>query len=271
MTATCPPSLRAELFSSLGIDDCHVIHAPTDRPEISYNVKLYPTRVEAKKALASVVRKRLDLKKDDPGFRALVYCRSKDNVEELAAMIGCKPFHADLPEEERAASFRDWIDGKQKVMVCSSLLGCGVDVEGVSVVFHLGTPWSILDFVQESGRAGRGGRHSVSMVFASEDEREPDGDEDLYGKTTMREWVLQQSECRRTALSSFLDEGRITCTLLKGAILCDVCRAKSKQEHPKTLIKFTALETRKGDIPKPRKLPHVPPTTLRYEMDRIQR
>lgn len=265
MTATCPPSLRSELLSVLGITDCHVIHAPTDRPEISYNVQLFGTLEKAKQELVQLVRNRLEAKKDDPTFRGLVYCRSREQVEELAALIGCKPFHADRPIEERAVSFKDWVDGKQKFMVCSSLLGCGVDVEDVRVVFHFGTPWSILDFVQESGRAGRGGKASVSMVFASHDERVPDDGDDLYGKQTMREWVLQDSLCRRVTLSSFLDGGYTTCMLLKGAILCDICKAASKTPHPKTLTKPLTLEIPSSDIPKLRKLPHVPPTSIDYE------
>lgn len=268
MTATCPPSLRSRLLSYLGLVDCHVIHAPTDRPEISYNVKLYPTLDKARDKLVSFVQRQLELAANDSSFRGLVYCRSKDQVEELASMIGCKPFHASRPVEERAVSFQDWVDGKQKFMVCTSLLGCGIDVEGVCAVYHFGTPWSIPDFAQESGRGGRSGNRSISMVFASHDEREPEDDDDLYGKKTMREWVLQRSQCRRITLSSFLDEGRTTCVLLKGASLCDVCRAQSKEEHPKKLVEFPTQTILDGDIPRSRSLPHVPPTSLSYEMGR---
>ena len=268
MTATCPIPLRSEILSSLGIADCHVIHAPTDRPEIAYHVKVSKTLDQAREELVADVQQRLEAKKDDATFRGLVYCRSKDQVEELAALTGCMPFHADRPIEERTASFKHWLEGKQKFMVCSSLLGCGVDVKGVSVVLHFGTPWSILDFVQESGRAGRNGKPSVSIVFASHDEREPDDDENLYGKHTMREWVLQHTRCRRTALSSFLDGSIITCVLLKGAVLCDVCRAHMNDPHPKKLTPFQTPSIPRSDIPKPKKLPHVPPTSVTYESKR---
>jgi len=270
MTATCPPSLRSQLLSHLGIVDCHVIHAPTDRPEISYNVKLYPTLDEAKDKLVSYVRRQLTSAANDSSFRGLVYCRSKDQVEELASILGCKPFHADRPAEERAVSFQDWVDGKQKFMVCTSLLGCGIDVQGVCAVYHFGTPWSILDFAQESGRGGRGGKPSISLVFAGRDESEPENGDDLYGKKTMREWVLRKSQCRRITLSSFLDGGRMTCMLLKGASLCDFCRAQSKEEHPKNLVEFPTQAILDGDIPRPRRLAHVPPTSLSYEMGRTQ-
>ena len=271
MTATCPLALESEILSCIGIAaaSCHVIHAPTDRPEISYNVKLHGTVNQSKQALVEVLKKRLKMKKDDHSFRALVYCRSKNKVNELASKIGCKPFHANLSEEENAATFKDWVGGRTKVIVATSLLGCGIDVEGVGLVLHLGTPWSVLDFAQESGRAGRGGHPSTSIVFASEQEWEPEG-EDGYGKETMRNWVLDKSACRRTVLSSFLDGGHTTCTTLTGGILCDFCREESKREHPGHLVRFSAPTVPNGDIPPPRKPPHVPPISSKYELERGQ-
>lgn len=265
MTATCPPPLRSEILSVLGIQDCHVIHAPTDRPEISYNVNISSTVGQAKEKLVEAVKSQLDLNASD-SFRGLVYCRSKKDVEEIAEMVGCDAFHAGRPEEEREASFRRWVEGERKFMVCSSLLGCGIDVEGVSTVYHFKTPWSILDFAQESGRAGRGGRASLSVVFAATNEREPAEEEggDVYGKQTMREWVLQSSVCRRITLSSFLDNGRTTCTLLKGAVHCDVCAAECLKEHPGVLVPFSASMVPTGDSGRKIVLPTVPPSSLDY-------
>lgn len=266
MTATCPPSLRPELFSCLGLSDVLVIHAPTDRPEISYSVTVGPTLLEdSKPVLVDTVRK-FQKHFGQGSSRGLVYCRSHEDVEEIARLIGCEPFHAGRPLEERETNFKNWVDGEQSFMVCSSLLGCGIDVDNVRVVMHYGTPWSILDFVQESGRAGRGGLPSWSYVFASDDEMEPSGD-DLYGKQTMRKWVLQRTDCRRTILSSFLDEGRISCTLLKQAHLCDVCKEQSKQPHPDKLVPFPSPKFPNQNGPKIR-VPHIPPSSIQYARDR---
>jgi len=269
MTATCPIPLRSKILSTLGIESCHVIHAPTDRPEISYRVNVFESLKEAKATLIKAVKERLATKTNS-SFRGLVYCRKKEDVDEIAKMIGCDAFHADRPEDERKNSFKNWVDGKGKIMVCSSLLGCGIDVEGVTMVFHFGTPWSILDFVQESGRAGRGGKASMSVVYAAKDERAPEEDGvDLYGKVTMREWVLQNSTCRRVALSSFLDDGRTTCTLLKGAVPCDVCIAESAKPHPGKLVSFSRMAIPAGDAPKAIKLPTIPPSSFDFALSRI--
>lgn len=269
MTATCPLPLQSEILSCIGITtgSCHIVHSPTDRPEIAYNVVLRDSIGLAKDALVELWERSVDMKKNDASFRGLVYCRSKTLVNEVATALGCKPFHADLSEEENAKTFKDWVDGRTKVIVATSLLGCGIDVEGVGLVLHLGTPWSALDFAQESGRAGRGGRSSTSVVFASDNEWEPEG-EDIYGAKTMRDWVLQKSACRRIALSSFLDGGHTTCVTLPGGALCDICRRESTQEHPRQLVKFTAPAIPDGDVPPPRKPLHVPPSSSTYELER---
>lgn len=270
LSATVPIPLRAKILSMIGIDiyNCHIIHCPTDRPEISYNVKLFPTLKGAKERLVKDVKAKLASTKST-SFRGLVFCRSTDDVDKLAEMIGCMPYHAGRPKDERLASFNDWVDGKHKFMVCSSLMGCGIDVDGVEITYHAGTPWSIQDFAQESGRAGRSGKLSHSYVYAGLDEREPDeGGEDLYGKATMRDWVLQSSVCRRTALSHVLDNGRTTCTLLVGSALCDVCLAESLKEHPGQLVPFVTPTVSASDVPKPRPLPRIPATSLEYETSR---
>lgn len=104
-----------ELLGTLAIHKCRVIRAPTDRPEISYNVKMCKTTSDAKKHLVKSVKDRME--NCSPSFRGLVYCRSKTAVEEIAEMIDCKPFHADRPEDERKASFTDWVEGKDKFIV----------------------------------------------------------------------------------------------------------------------------------------------------------
>jgi len=56
------------------------------------------------------------------------------------------------------------VNGKEKMMVATSALGTGVDVPGIRVVVHLGRPHGIIGFVQEVGRAGRGGERVQSTI-----------------------------------------------------------------------------------------------------------
>ena len=41
----------------------------------------------------------------------------------------------------------------------------GVNVPGVDAVLYVGAPRSLVDYTQESGRAGRDGRASQAVIF----------------------------------------------------------------------------------------------------------
>jgi hypothetical protein len=257
-----------ELLSTLAIRKCRVIRAPTNRPEISYNVKTSRTLDDAKRLLLKAVEERL--KTCSSNFRGLVYCRGRITVDMIAEAIGCDPFHSDRPEEERKKSFADWVAGKNKFIVSTSLLGRGIDVEGVEVVYHYLTPWSVMDFVQESGRAGRGGGRAESCVFASKMEFENDVPKDLFGYAIMKKWVFETPICRRIALSSFLDGHVTTCTLLPNANLCDVCQTAKNAPHPRHPVEVSPTVTPPDCIPKIGPLPPVPPASIEYARERLE-
>lgn len=258
--------LSTPLLQSISINRCHIIRAHTNRPGISYNVSVSSTDKQAQNLLVNAVLDRL--KTSDPNFRCLVYCRKRSDVDKIAKLLGCKPFHAKVSESDRKTSYEDWVSGKEQVLVCSSLLGCGIDVSGVQVVYHFQTPWSILDFAQESGRAGRGGEKVESHVFASKEEEEEHPDEDQFGKKLMRDWVLQVSTCRRIALSSFLDGLAISCILLQNGSLCDVCRQKRSEGHPGCPTKLIPPPMSSKDYPIIKPLPLIP-SSAKYTKERI--
>ena len=258
----------SDLLSTLAIRKCRVIRAPTDRPEIAYNVKMCKSTTEAKNLLADAVKNRLQA--SSPNFRGLVYCRGKKSTDELAGLIGCDSFHSERPEVERKESFANWVSGKNKVIVSTSLLGCGIDVEGVEAVYHFLTPWSVMDYVQESGRAGRGGARAESWVFASEMEFEPEEPpKDMFGYRIMKNWVHETSTCRRVAFSSFLDGRVTTCALLQNVNLCDVCQRLKNEPHPRRPVEITPTIIPPACVPRISPLPPVPPPSIDYARERL--
>ena len=52
-----------------------------------------------------------------------------------------------------------------RVVFATMALGMGVSFTGLTTTIHYGTPWSLDDSFQKSGRAGRHGEQSTSTIF----------------------------------------------------------------------------------------------------------
>jgi superfamily II DNA helicase RecQ len=62
--------------------------------------------------------------------------------------------------------------GRQRIIVATSALGMGVDMPDIRCIIHIDWLFSVLDYAQESGRAGRDGSPSEAiMILQDGDQR----------------------------------------------------------------------------------------------------
>lgn len=60
--------------------------------------------------------------------------------------------------------------------MATSALGTGVDYPGIVYVLYISVLYGMIDFAQESGRAGRGGKAVDLVILVEEEEVERDDD-----------------------------------------------------------------------------------------------
>ena len=87
--------------------------------------------------------------------------------------------------------------GNVRIVIASSALGMGVNFPDVHYVIHLGPAWSIVDHVQQSGRAGRDGKQVYNVVIAS-------GQKLAQCETAIKNFA-RTKDCLRKALMQPLD------------------------------------------------------------------
>lgn len=176
MTATCPPPLVQPMSHACGMHDWQVLRSPTTRRNIRYSVR----QVAASKMLLAAAQLIASITNTDSSgtttnMRLIVYIQNKarcNAVEHVLSLIcpdvQCLLYHADLSQVQRSKALQLWKEDyatKPRLMVATSAFGCGIDVPSVRCVVHLGLPTSVIDFVQESGRAGRDGCMAHSVIF----------------------------------------------------------------------------------------------------------
>lgn len=92
--------------------------------------------------------------------KTLIFCTSKRRACLLHSLIpGFEPFlyHGGMSAEERHHVVKQFSQVEKGVMICTSAFGVGVDIPGIERVIHTEMPLNIDAFMQETGRAGRGG------------------------------------------------------------------------------------------------------------------
>ena len=72
-------------------------------------------------------------------------------------------------EEQSFKNQRAFKENKLSIMVATKAFGMGIDKENVRSTIHLNAPESIESFVQETGRAGRDRKLSLSMILINKD------------------------------------------------------------------------------------------------------
>ena len=232
LTATLPPQMEAQFEAALLLKHPLYIRSLTTRLDLEYHVfKLPPSscsqRLET--TVAGYIRDTLQqswFTQEGAQARALIYVRTKTQADKIAQELGCPTYYSDSgTDEEKATVLRQWTEGESDVLAATSALA-GLDYPHVRAIFHIDEPsGGIIDFAQDTGRAGRDGKGGLSVVFLPSSWQasyNKDGGELLPENTQAMQRFLDSPRCRLVPLSQYLDGQIQSCQ--DRITACDRCR-----------------------------------------------
>ena len=106
------------------------------------------------------------------GGRALVFCNTKRNVDEVVSQLRARGYsaeglHGDMKQNQRDRVMARFRQGVIDLLVATDVAARGIDVEEITTVFNFDLPQDEEYYVHRIGRTGRAGRSGRAFTFVT--------------------------------------------------------------------------------------------------------
>ena len=242
---------------------------PTVRKNLSYQVSNVDSRLQGQYAssqnmllqqlynsISNSIQQLLNTKKQgrimvfsmtrNMADTSYAFLKQRINIENVEISL----YHSALLNEIRHTTQSNWMKQHRtnqpsiKIICCTSAFGNGIDAPDVRYIYHIGATYSIMDYIQESGRAGRDNHPAIctliySSSFAHTFRDGRNGLDQYLTEDDQAHQILQynqlilyaenESICRRMNLFSHMDSQLPSfCLFDPNPVLCDCCKLQQQ-------------------------------------------
>lgn len=180
LTATAAPDVREDIIARLHLqrEEVKVFHQGIERPNLRLEAHDIYDDKDKLKSIMGVL--------DKYHRSGIIYFSLIQTLEKFSQMLRDKGYrhgvyHGKLQDSQRKQMQRDFMTGKQQLILATNAFGMGIDKPDIRFVIHAELPSSIESYYQEIGRAGRDGLDSLCLLLYNQ--------EDLYTQMEFIKWA----------------------------------------------------------------------------------
>ncbi len=179
LTATATHEVQLDIIEKLNIkkEDIKIFHQGIERPNLRLETADIFDEKDKLKEILKVIH-------EYPGSGIIYFSliQTLDKYSQLLADKGIKHkiYHGKLQDKTRKQMQREFINGKNVIVLATNAFGMGIDKPDIRFVIHAEVPSSVEAYYQEIGRAGRDGKDSLCMLLYNQD--------DLYTQMEFIKW-----------------------------------------------------------------------------------
>lgn len=127
--------------------------------------------------------------------QCIIYCNSIKRIDILYNQMIKDEFpvcciHSNIPKYEREEAFKEFKNGKYRVLISSNVTSRGIDIQQVNIVINYDVPRCVHSYLHRIGRSGRWGRKGTAINFVTRNDIKHIKTIEEYYQTEIKELPL---------------------------------------------------------------------------------
>ncbi len=159
LTASATSAVLKDIEHNLSLNDTLLVKESLKRKNLAYQIH---HSEDTHFALQQLLPK--------TNTPSIVYTSSRKATKTLSDFLNFQGYkssfyHGGLSASDKKESYLNWLSEKTPIMVATNAFGMGIDKDNVSTIIHTNLPYSLENYMQEAGRAGRNGEKAISSII----------------------------------------------------------------------------------------------------------
>lgn len=150
----------------------------------------------------------------DEGSKAVIFCKTRNDVDELSAKLladglKAKGLHGEMEQRTREEVMKAFRSGRVNLLIATDVASRGINVVDVTHVINYHIPFDPESYVHRIGRTGRAGREGIAISLVTPRElRSLKFIERTVGATLEKKMVPSLGDMRKMKIAKLVQEAK---------------------------------------------------------------